>query len=366
MKGTPPNFKPDLPFYENLLSSLSDGIMVLNEEKRIIYVNPAWEQLCRVSFASIRELPFHDFALRNPHLESLVEKTMETGASHHEMDYSYRTPDGGDVPVFITTSLIAGIAGTTAGLALTFQDISYFKEIETNTKQAHRLHLLGKLAATMAHEIKNPLGGIRGSAQLLDMETRDQDQKVLLQAIIKEVDRINRIVETALDLKRSRELRTSPVNIHKTLNEILLLEKRNEKSSGINFKVEFDPSIPHIPADEAQLTQLFLNLIRNGVEAMDGEGEMAISTRVSSEYQVQQDAQKPPSRMLLVEVRDKGKGIPPEVRENLFTPFFTTKKAGSGLGLIVCQQVAEKHKGWIKLGQNPEGGTSVKVWLPLK
>ncbi len=352
--------------YENLLDSLPDGILVLDEKYQIIFANPALEQLCRVSFASLKGKPFSEFFCRNPHLQSVVERTFTTGASHHEMDYLYKTLDGASTPVLVTTSIIAGPAGLPLGLALTFRDVRVFKEIETTSRQMNQLAMLGRLAATMAHEIKNPLGGIRGSAQLLGMEMKDKGQRCCIDIIIKEVDRINRIVENALDLRRNMEIKTAPVNIHKVLNEILMLEKKNEKSSQILFRTEFDPSIPDIPADEGRMIQVFLNLIRNGVEAMDGEGEIVLMTRISSGYQVQQEKKESPSRMLLVEIRDSGKGIPQEIKENLFAPFFTTKKKGSGLGLAVSQQIIEKHEGWIKLEDNPSGGTSVKVLLPLK
>lgn len=365
LKGIRSDSTFDAQFYENLLASLPDGIMVLDERLHIAYMNPSMEQTCRASLISLQGKSFAGFAYRNPHLAALVEKTWETGATHHEMDYPLETPDGA-IPVLVTTSLIAGTTGLPTGLALAFRDISHFKEMEDNTRQADRLQLLGRLAATMAHEIKNPLGGIRGSAQLLSFELTDSRFKGYIEAIIKEVDRINRIVETALDLRRDREIVAAPVNIHKVLNEILLLEAHNENSSQIRFRVEFDPSIPDITAEEGQLAQVFLNLIRNGIEAMNGEGELVLSTRISSEYQIQRGKKGPPARMLLVEIRDQGKGISEEAREGLFTPFFTTKKKGTGLGLVVSQQIVEKHNGWLKLDENPGGGTRAKVFLPLK
>ena len=367
MKDEQPELRTGSRFFENLLASLSDGIMVLDLQGRILYANPALEQICKISFPSIKEKPFEDFSVRNPHLRSLAEKTLQTGAGHHEMDYPFRAADGAVISVFVTTAMISDPAGRPCGMALTFQDIRFFKEMEASLRQSDRLHQLGRLAATMAHEIKNPLGGIKGSAQLLHMEITEARHKKYLDAIVKEVDRINRIVENALDLQRSGEISLSLVNIHKVLNEILILEQRNEKSARVHFRTEFDPSIPAIPADGGRLAQVFLNLIRNGIEAMDGKGELFLSSRISTEYQVVQSEEKrAPSRMLLVEVRDTGQGIPPEARENLFTPFFTTKKQGSGLGLAVCQQIVEKHKGWIKLEDHPTGGTNAKVFLPLK
>lgn len=367
MKEEQPEPKTGPLFFENLLASLSDGIMVLDLGGRVLYANPALEQICKISFPSIRGKLFPDFASRNPHLQSLAEKTLQTGVGHHEMDYPFRTIDGATVPVFVTTSMIADPTGHPCGMALTLQDIRFFKEMDTSLRQSDRLHLLGRLAATMAHEIKNPLGGIKGSAQLLNMEITKERHKKYLNAIVKEVNRINHIVENALDLQKSAQITPSAVNIHKVLNEILILEQRNERSAEVHFRTEFDPSIPAIPADEGRLAQVFLNIIRNGIEAMEGKGDLFLSTKISTEYQVVQPEEKrAPCRMLLVEIRDTGHGIPQEARENLFTPFFTTKKQGSGLGLAVCQQIVEKHKGWIKLEDHPTGGTNAKVFLPLK
>src|SRR6185369_987821 len=183
------------------------------------------------------------------------------------------------------------------------------------------------LAAGLAHEVKNPLGGIKGAAQLLERELSvESDLWEYTRVMIRETERIDRIIRELLDLASPRGLKLTPVNLHKVLEDILLLQKQAVAGRNITFVKQFDPSIPAIMADEEMLTRLFLNLIRNAIDAMGEIGQLTVNSRVLSDYRMTQNERR--SRMVAVEVADDGPGIPREDLENIWTPFFSTKSSG--------------------------------------
>jgi two-component system nitrogen regulation sensor histidine kinase GlnL len=171
-------------------------------------------------------------------------------------------------------------------------------------------------------------------------------------------------VEELLDLSSPRKLQPVPVNLHKVLGDIVLLQKRSVSGKSISFQQHFDPSIPPILADEERLTQLFLNLLKNAVEAIDEDGVIKISSRVVADYSMTQKGERR-ARMVAVDVADDGPGMPKELMEQLFTPFFTTKTKGTGLGLAICQKIVSEHRGMLKVESETGHGTVFTVMIPL-
>jgi two-component system nitrogen regulation sensor histidine kinase GlnL len=182
--------------------------------------------------------------------------------------------------------------------------------------------------------------------------------------MIREVERINAIIEELLDLAKPRQPKIELVNISQILDEIMLLQKQALGSRRIAFQLNLDPSIPPTYADRDLLIRLFLNLIKNAGEAAPEGGEIMVETRIDSEYHLS----RPGGRsipLVMITISDNGPGIPQEVMERIFTPFFTTKTSGNGLGLAICQKIITDHGGFLKIAPRPEGGTAVKVSLPL-
>jgi two-component system nitrogen regulation sensor histidine kinase GlnL len=216
----------------------------------------------------------------------------------------------------------------------------------------------------MAHEIKNPLVAISGSAQLLRKRLPDQHHK-FLDVVIKESDRINRMMERMLDFARPMQREMKLLNIHQILEEILLLEKKNGQAK-IQFVQNYDPSLPQVEGDEDQLKQVFLNLIRNAQEAMPEGGALELITRIHSNYTVKTEIHPNSRQAILVEIRDSGPGIGAEDLNNIFTPFHTTKSKGSGLGLPLSLKIVENHKGKMSVQSETGKGTRVQVFLPVE
>lgn len=247
------------------------------------------------------------------------------------------------------------------------RDMSRLKELEESERIADHLDVVATMTAGMAHEIRNPLGGIKGAAQLLLEELTSTDLTEYPRIIIREVERVNAILEVLLGLSTPRAPRQEPVNIHRILESILLLERETPEGKKIAFHVQYDPSLPEVIGDEEQITQLILNLVRNGVEAMLEGGTLVLSTRTAADLPLARREQTGQSqRLILVEISDTGVGIPPELMDKIFTPYFTTKSRGTGLGLALANQIARVHGGKLEIQSLPGKGTTVRVYLPAR
>jgi two-component system nitrogen regulation sensor histidine kinase GlnL len=223
------------------------------------------------------------------------------------------------------------------------------------------------LSAGLAHEIKNPLGAIKGAAQLLAREPTLSSERIgqHLQVIVREVDRLSRLLDELSDLSQPTPLRTGPVNIHRVLHAVLDLARQRPDWRSVSVLLQFDPSLPDVQGDEGKLVQVFLNLVINAAQAMGGAGTLTISTRMVTDYHVR-GARGLRGRFLSVDIEDTGPGLGASDPAHLFAPFFTTKPGGSGLGLAVCQQIVSQHDGrlWLR-NRRRNTGTVAHVMLPL-
>ncbi len=352
-------------YYANVIDSVGDGVIVIDSAGVITLMNPAAEELVGCSRRQVLGIDFARCFASEAVLVEMVGKTNTTGMaiSDHENIVLHKL--GQVTPVSATTSPLLTDAGIRSGSILILRDLTKIRDLEQAVRHADRLSILGTLAAGLAHEIKNPLGGIKGAAQLMELElSADSELHEYLRVVIKEAGRVNRIVEELLQLATPREPKWSPVNLHKVLGDILLLQRRTVADREISFPQHFDPSIPPILADEEQLTQVFLNLIKNAIEAVGAEGQVTVVSRVVSEYSLTKKGEKK-SRMLAVDIIDDGMGMTAEQQEQLFTPFFTTKIKGTGLGLAICQKIVSAHRGMIMVQSEPGKGTTFTVLLPL-
>jgi two-component system nitrogen regulation sensor histidine kinase GlnL len=352
-------------FYANVVDSVGDGVIVLDNTGAVTLVNPAAEELAGVSRRQAKGALFSEIFKGEGPLIDMVAKTLATGMSVSDHENIVLKRNGKLTPVGASTSPLLSSGGERIGTILLLRDLTNVRELEEAVRQADRLSSLGALAAGLAHEIKNPLGGIKGAAQLLEMEFPENEElREYIRVMLKEVQRVNLIVEELLALASPGRLKPDKVNLHRVLSDIVLLQRRATGGREISIQQYFDPSIPPILADEALLTQLFLNLIKNAMEAVGEGGVVKVTSRVLSDYSMTQKGERR-ARMVAIDVADNGPGIPAEVLEHLFTPFFTTKSQGTGLGLAICQKIVSEHRGMIKVDSDPSRGTIFTVMLPL-
>ena len=351
-------------YYATVLDSVGDGVIVIGRQGQVTLMNPAAEELTGRSRRQTLELPFVEAFSSEPVLVEMVERTAASGVSRSDQDNVVLKNTGRLIPVNASTVPLLRADGEAIGVILTLRDMTSIRELEAAVRQADRLSTLGTLAAGLANEVKNPLGGIKGAAQLLERELDpDNDLLEYPRVMIREAERIDKIIRQLLELASPKGPRYAPVNLHMVLGDIILLQREAAGSREVSIVTGFDPSIPPIMADESQLTQVFLNLIRNALEAMTEGGRLTVTSRVLSDYQLGRDEGR--SRMVAVEVADTGPGIEAENLSKVGTPFFSTKEGGTGLGLAICQKIVSEHRGMLKIDSQPGQGTRISVLLPL-
>jgi two-component system, NtrC family, nitrogen regulation sensor histidine kinase GlnL len=231
------------------------------------------------------------------------------------------------------------------------------------------------IAAGIAHEVKNPLVGISGAAQLMKSELLSAEKKgkkagtsksqiEYLDVILKEADRLNNVLEGILDFTRLKPLDIKGCNIHSIMDRALLLNEERARRSNVILTRLYDPSLPDVLGNRDQLIQVFLNIIRNAVEAMPAGGKLKIITRMSDLFtSVQADGKT--HRLMVVKVSDTGPGINQDHLKDIFTPFFTTKDTGVGLGLALSYQIVQEHLGTIRVDSTEKKGSTFSIYLPL-
>jgi len=353
--------------YHHIVESLAEGLMVINKDWMITIFNPALEQMLDIPASQILGRSFDQVFTDEGILKEAIAKTLSTGQSFSLREYSLPKRDRQLVLTSITISPLVDQQGIIKGSVVLIKDQQIFRELEEESWLSDRFLSIKSLLAGLAHEIKNPLLGIRGAAQLLERELTEPQLKEYPQVIIKEVDRLNELLENLFNLTYLREPLLKPVNIHQLLERVLLLERQSPLAQKVRFYSEYDPSLPEVLVDESLMSQVFINLINNALEAMPEGGDIKIVTKVLWDYYLAKmnglEHQVP---LMKIEIRDTGKGIPRDKLRYLFTPFFTTKGKKGGLGLILSQEIVRQHGGRLKIESTEGQGTIATILLPLK
>ena len=352
--------------YAMILENIDRAVVAFDQEGRITLFNPAAEALMERSSRQMIGRHYQELFIDQKTLLYLAKVALVEGRSITDDEglYLHRS-NAAPLPVNAYAAPIYTHRGTQDGAVMIIRDLSRIKELEGTLRRADRLSMLGTLAAGLAHEIKNPLGGIKGAAQLLAMELAEESSMLeYTQIMVKEVERINFIIEELMDLGNPRTPEIGDVDLTKILDDIILLQREAARGQNVKFTLKLDPSIPPIKGDEGFLTQLFLNLIKNAREAITHKGEVLIETRISSNYHMTSPGRRS-SQMVDITISDTGCGIEEEEMDRIFTPYFTTKSKGSGLGLAISQKIIEDHHGLLKIESSPGEGTTMIVSLPL-
>ncbi|MBF0628978.1 MAG: PAS domain-containing protein [Magnetococcales bacterium] len=262
------------------------------------------------------------------------------------------------VSVALTAVPLLSADGAWMGAMLQMEETGATERIEEGKRIHDALDSLGDLAMTVAHEIKNPLAGIRGAAQLLEGKASGPDL-ACVELIRTEVDRVSRLLDDLLGLAEKQLVRERDLNIHEILDHVTrLCITAGERPVPI---ADFDPSLPPVRGDRDQLIQLFLNLVKNGMQAAGSEGRVRLVSRFSQRTRMEQGRRR---RHIEVEVRDNGPGVPEEMRQRIFLPLVSTKSNGTGLGLSICQKIVQAHGGQLEMESVP-GSTIFRVLLPV-
>ncbi len=353
--------------YAAVLAGLPDAVIAVDAALRVVLWNSAAEELTGRSARRVEGRLVKEVFPAGASLVSRLGETLATGESRSEADGTVETVEGRPVPVSVVTAPLFARDGTVEGAVAVVRDVSRIRQLEEEVRRGETLAAAGRMAVGVAHEIRNPLGAIRGAVQLLAREVgADARWRKYTEVLVREVDRVNRTIEALLDLGRPVQLQRVRMNLHQLLERVALLQEEAAQARGVAFVRRYDPSLPPILGDEDRLVQVFHNLVVNALDAMKSGGRLTLATRVSlNSLYGKMDVGGGQRTMVEVQVADEGAGIPAGVRGKIFDPFFTTKDRGLGLGLALCHRIVEEHHGAIQVESAEGRGTVVTCFLPV-
>jgi len=350
---------------DDIMASLGDGLLLLDAEQQVVFVSPQAEDLTGVPAAHAVGRPATDVFAAHHWLADQIRSLASNRSRRASERGELHAPFGRRCFVRLTMSPLADATGQSIGSALLFHNLTTQQPHTENAERRARVSDLAAVAAGLAHEVKNPLGGIKGAGQLLaERFADDADTSRLTTLITREVDRVSALLDQLLELTRPPRLRPEAVNVHRVVQEVLLLEGARA-TDALTVDCRFDPSLPAVWADEAQLRQILLNLVKNALDAMDRAGTLRVTTRIETDFHIRHADWEASRQFLSVEIADTGPGIPADDCERIFTPFYTTKAQGSGLGLAITHHLVTQHGGLIHVESEPGRGTKMRVSLPV-
>lgn len=336
-------------FTDLIFDSVGTGIIALDREHRVTTLNRAAERIMGLAAPSATGRPWSIFGTGIP--LGLIEAEVEaSGRGSAWREVALRRPDGADIPVRMTFSALCAGDGRGIGLIAACENLSAIRAMEARMRAADRLATVGRMAANIAHEIRNPLAALSGAVEVMAAGASDDARDRLAQIVLKETGRLNDIIREFLEYARPAPLSRASVNVAETIDEVLVLLEHQATPGTLKTVREFPPVLTWI-VDRPQFRQAAWNLCLNAVQAMPDGGELRVAMTVSG-------------GRLRLRVDDTGEGIAAADLGHIFEPFFSTKLDGTGLGLALVHRVVQDHGGDIDVQSRPGVGTSFTVTLP--
>ncbi|HYC01462.1 MAG TPA: ATP-binding protein [Candidatus Limnocylindrales bacterium] len=346
---------------ELVLANMLEGVVVFSEETAS-FVNQAAEAMLGRSRRALLGQRASDIFARSAWIGGVLDRIdHEHPALREEGELDAA---GARKPVVAEAVLIRDRDDIAFGRLLVLYDLSRRGPLQHQDRDRQRVAELDRLAAQFAHEINNPLSGIRGAAQLLSRRLSDRaDLCEYTEMIVRQADRMKELVEALMALEAPL-LKREPVNIHRILNDLLLLQRPASEQRGVALEAEFDPSLPDVRGDAGRLEQLFLNILSNALSVCPSPGgRVRLTTRMEHSFYVEREGGR--VHFLTVSIADNGPGLDAEALEHMFSPLFSRRKGGHGMGLAIASAIAAAHDGRIRAENGPDGGAVFHVTLPV-
>jgi two-component system nitrogen regulation sensor histidine kinase GlnL len=350
-----------VPNAEAILGALADAVLVIDGDDCLLYANPAAEQFFGAGASHLQSRDLGDLVQRDSPLLALAAKARDGASAVTEYNVDVLSPHSEARAVDVQMAAMIDHPGW---VMVSLRERSIAHKLDRQLTHLGAGRSVAGLAAALAHEVKNPLAGIRGAAQLLERDV-DGEGRELTRLITDETDRICKLVDRMEVFSDDHPMERTPVNIHRVLDHV-----RRAAASGfarhVRFVENYDPSLPPIMGDHDQLVQVFLNLLKNAAEAVPDEGgEIVLGTAFQPGLRLAAPGGEGRLRLPLVAtVQDNGGGIPADLRASLFEPFITSKTSGTGLGLPLVAKIIGDHGGAVEFISEP-GRTVFSVMLPF-
>lgn len=354
-------------YLNNILESLTSGVLVVNLEEKITLFNRAAEEITGYKTDEVLNSPYLKIMGAGVDIQSTPVHTLRAGVSHLNEEKEVLTKSQTKIPLGYATSLLRDSEGNILGAVEVFFDLSKIKKLEEEIARVRTLAALGEMAATVAHEVKNPLGGISGFADLLYRDIEEGDpRKNYVKKVIEGVDILNRIVMNLLDYTRSIKLDLRPIDFVKFLDEVVGFFEIDILREKKKIKIErlYPDEKCSCLLDGEKFKQVVLNLLYNASQALPDGGLIQLSAGQETRNLENKIPNSTAEQMISLKIKDNGIGMSEEVKNKLFTPFFTTKEKGTGLGLSTVKKIVQAHRGEIEVDSKLGKGTTVTIYIP--
>jgi two-component system nitrogen regulation sensor histidine kinase GlnL len=350
---------------KGILDAVLDGVVVVDADGRIEFVNAEACRILEASDETAAAAPLEQIVGPDHAVAKVAQAVAASGRSIIESERRIRRRFAADVVVDVAASPLHDDDRRRTGVVIALRDRTIRQTLEEWVSERERIAAFGQIAAGIAHEVKNPLGGIRGAAEILSRRAADERSRDAADLIVREVDRITVLVDDLMVFTHGESVDLASVNIHRVLDDVVELLSMDPLASGVELVRTFDPSIPDLLADADRLVQVFLNLARNGLQALEGSGRLRFETRMTLDHRLT-DEHGASLPTISVTVEDDGPGISAELLDKVTTPLFTTRSGGTGLGLAVARHWVALHGGVLRIESSPGEGARVRVSLPLR
>ncbi|MDI6802074.1 MAG: ATP-binding protein [Thermodesulfovibrionales bacterium] len=361
---------------ESIVNSLDEAIFLFDRKGRLIFMNKAGEEFLGRNYEEVKNKRFKYLFRNTKNIAVLIEKSVKEGRMLNckEMEVDIGRITNMDINI---SPFYSDYSGSIENHATAFSAegviLCMRENLALTDREDYHFESLLYLLGCIAHEIKNPLSGIKGAAQILKEYAQDSSSRECVNLILKEADRLNSVLNSYLTMTRKPVL--NQLNIHEIIEHALKIMKITVEDNRIKVYKSYDPSLPNIYGDESKLLQVFINFFKNAVEAMDATKEkvLQISTRPSNEYMViyekgypdMKGAKSKKQRWVVINIQDSGIGISKDEIKRVFLPFYTKKAGGSGLGLSLSKKIVKDHGGIVRVKSKEGAGSIFSVYLPL-
>lgn len=341
-----------------IIEHLATAVLLFDKDLHLISINSAGEGLLSVSSKRVSGMTPRQIWPNSSFFYEAIQRALfsESTCIERGVDLNLNNDQKIKVDCMITPIMVNDIAEE---ILVELADADAFVRVLQEVNQQTVQEAAKESVQGMAHEIKNPLGGIRGAAQLLERELDNKDLLEYTRIIINESDRLSNFIDRMLTT--STQPAKSDMNIHEVI-EYVVSVVRAENSRSLNIKNDYDPSIPYIKADREQIIQAILNLLRNAVQAIDDDGVITLKTRIQRQVTIQHRLNR---HIIELDIIDDGPGIPPEIESGAFYPMVTGRAEGTGLGLSIAQQLIQSHGGLI-IYERKDSNTCFSILLPME
>ncbi len=351
--------KTSTPVERRALDHMATAVMLLAPDLTVQYMNPACEMLFAVSLRQVRGHSLSDIVhCQGDAIERHLREAVVTGQPVTERQIPMDCTDGRHITLDCTVIPLPRREGS-SGVLMEVQQVDRHLRITREERLISQQEVTRDVVRGLAHEIKNPLGGLRGAAQLLQGELMDRELREYTDIIIQEADRLQNLVDRIVGPNRLPSY--VPLNIHHVIERVRTLVQA-EVGERVKLIRDYDPSIPELNGDADQLIQAFLNIVRNAARAIGEAGTIRLRTRVLRQFTIGNTRHR---LVAQIRIKDDGPGIPDDIKDRLFYPMVTSGTGGMGLGLSIAQSFVNQHKGLIECTSKP-GETVFTILLPVE